>query len=101
MQAHEHTTNLETFIRAMPKVELHVHLDRFSRLQRYGIRHINLPSRQSDQLVSEGNLFGGRQRVTYLQRHEPRFPILVHRCYGYMAMDGLVPVAILLDDGFE
>jgi len=27
MQTHEHTTNLETFIRAMPKVELHVHLE--------------------------------------------------------------------------
>ncbi len=54
MQTQEHTTNLETFIRTMPKVELHVHLEGSIRpetlLELAARNEVELPARTVDEL---------------------------------------------------
>jgi adenosine deaminase len=54
MQTNEHTTNLETFIRTMPKVELHVHLEGSIRpetlLELAARNGVELPARSVDEL---------------------------------------------------
>jgi adenosine deaminase len=54
MQTHEHTADLETFIRAMPKVELHVHLEGSIRpetlLDLATRNQVELPARSVDEL---------------------------------------------------